>query len=98
MTFVMTCVSSALCVVLLRGGEGVTMKPELQRALESRKRDQLIKQRKQEDEARKKISPLEEELLKRHKKLDEVFIKYSPHFLSWSCQRAALATRCPRLR
>ncbi|KAI3369598.1 hypothetical protein L3Q82_024486 [Scortum barcoo] len=54
------------------GGAGVEMKPELQRVLESRKRDQLIKQRKQEDEARRKISPLEAELLKRHRKLEEL--------------------------
>uniref|UniRef100_A0A672YX78 Actin-associated protein FAM107A n=1 Tax=Sphaeramia orbicularis TaxID=375764 RepID=A0A672YX78_9TELE len=55
-----------------RGGVSVEMKPELQRVLESRKRDQLIKQRKQEDEARRKVSPLEAELQKRHKKLEEV--------------------------
>ncbi|XP_023264028.1 protein FAM107B-like isoform X1 [Seriola lalandi dorsalis] len=55
-----------------RGGVSVETKPELHRVLESRKRDQLIKQRKQEDEARKKISPLEAELLKRHKKLEEL--------------------------
>lgn len=48
------------------------MKPELQRVLESRKRDQVMKQRKQEEEAQRKISPLEAELLKRHKKLEEV--------------------------
>uniref|UniRef100_A0A3B5MFN2 Actin-associated protein FAM107A n=1 Tax=Xiphophorus couchianus TaxID=32473 RepID=A0A3B5MFN2_9TELE len=54
-----------------RGGSGVETKPELQRVLESRKRDQLIRQRKQEEEARKKISPLEAELLKRHMKLEE---------------------------
>nr|XP_046241159.1 protein FAM107B isoform X2 [Scatophagus argus] len=55
-----------------RGGAGLEMKPELQRVMESRKRDQLIKQRKQEDEAHRKISPLEAELLKRHKKLEEL--------------------------
>ncbi|KAM7421795.1 hypothetical protein PAMA_010038 [Pampus argenteus] len=55
-----------------RSGVSVEMKPELQRVLESRKRDQLIKQRKQEDEARRKISPLEEELRKRHQKLEEL--------------------------
>ncbi|MEQ2160047.1 hypothetical protein GOODEAATRI_029471, partial [Goodea atripinnis] len=54
------------------GGSGVETKPELQRVLESRKRDQLIRQRKQEEEARRKISPLEAELLKRHMKLEEV--------------------------
>ncbi|XP_026205672.1 protein FAM107B [Anabas testudineus] len=55
-----------------RGGASVEMKPELQRVLESRKRDQVIRQRKQEEEARRKMSPLEAELLKRHKKLDEL--------------------------
>ncbi|XP_035488019.1 protein FAM107B isoform X2 [Scophthalmus maximus] len=55
-----------------RTGVTVEMKPELHRVLESRKRDQLIKQRKQEDDARRKISPLEAELLKRHKKLEEM--------------------------
>uniref|UniRef100_A0A3P9QBY9 Actin-associated protein FAM107A n=1 Tax=Poecilia reticulata TaxID=8081 RepID=A0A3P9QBY9_POERE len=54
-----------------RGGSGVETKPELQRVLESRKRDQLIRQRKQEEEAHRKISPLEAELLKRHMKLEE---------------------------
>lgn len=49
-------------------------KPELQRVLEARKREQIIKQRKEEDEARKKISPLEQELLKRKDKLEEVGI------------------------
>ncbi|XP_023130330.1 protein FAM107B isoform X4 [Amphiprion ocellaris] len=55
-----------------RGGVNVEMKPELQRVLESRRRDQQIRQKKQEDEARRKISPLEAELLKRHKKLEEL--------------------------
>ncbi|XP_061075973.1 protein FAM107B isoform X2 [Conger conger] len=55
-----------------RRGVGVENKPELQRVLEQRKREQMIKQRKEEDEARKKISPLEQELLKRHKKLEEL--------------------------
>ncbi|XP_064160886.1 protein FAM107B isoform X1 [Anguilla rostrata] len=55
-----------------RRGAGVENKPELQRVLEQRKREQLIKQRKEEEEARRKISPLEQELLKRHKKLEEL--------------------------
>uniref|UniRef100_A0A8C2DY25 Actin-associated protein FAM107A n=1 Tax=Cyprinus carpio TaxID=7962 RepID=A0A8C2DY25_CYPCA len=53
-------------------GIGVENKPELQRVLEQRKREQMIKQRKQEEEARRKISPLEQELLKRHQKLEEL--------------------------
>uniref|UniRef100_A0A8C7I0R2 Actin-associated protein FAM107A n=1 Tax=Oncorhynchus kisutch TaxID=8019 RepID=A0A8C7I0R2_ONCKI len=55
----------------VRGGVvGVESKPELQRVLEARKREKVIKQRKEEDEARKKISPLEQELLKRKDKLE----------------------------
>uniref|UniRef100_A0A3Q2YEJ7 Actin-associated protein FAM107A n=1 Tax=Hippocampus comes TaxID=109280 RepID=A0A3Q2YEJ7_HIPCM len=51
-----------------RGG-GVRVesnKPELERVLECRRRDQLIKERKKQEEARRKISPLEAELRKRH--------------------------------
>ncbi|XP_033936168.1 actin-associated protein FAM107A-like isoform X2 [Pseudochaenichthys georgianus] len=55
-----------------RGGGAVEMKPELQRVLESRKRDQLIRTRKQEEETHRKVSPLEAELLKRQQKLDEL--------------------------
>ncbi|XP_047438017.1 protein FAM107B-like [Mugil cephalus] len=58
--------------LLRRGGPGVETKPELQRVLESRKRDQLMRQRRQEDEARRKVSPLEAELMKRHRKLEEL--------------------------
>ncbi|TRZ02718.1 hypothetical protein DNTS_004540 [Danionella cerebrum] len=60
--------------LLLNHKRGVTVenKSELQRVLEQRKRDQLMKQRKQEEEARRKISPLEQELLKRHQKLEEL--------------------------
>ncbi|CAN9512233.1 unnamed protein product [Ophioblennius macclurei] len=51
---------------------GCETKPELQRVLDSRKRDQLIRLRKQEDETHRKISPLEAELRKRHNKLEEM--------------------------
>ncbi|XP_077058686.1 protein FAM107B isoform X2 [Siphateles boraxobius] len=53
-------------------GISVENKPELQRVLEQRKREQMIKQKKQEEEARRKISPLEQELLKRQQKLEEL--------------------------
>ncbi|XP_034021282.1 LOW QUALITY PROTEIN: actin-associated protein FAM107A-like [Thalassophryne amazonica] len=55
-----------------RGGASVEQKPELQRVLASRRRDQLIKLRKEEEEARRKVTPLEQVLLKRHKHLDEL--------------------------
>ncbi|XP_018589679.1 actin-associated protein FAM107A isoform X2 [Scleropages formosus] len=55
-----------------RRGQGVESKSELQRVLDHRKREQMMKQRKAEEEARRKISPLEQELLKRHKKLEEM--------------------------
>ncbi|KAL0978530.1 hypothetical protein UPYG_G00171740 [Umbra pygmaea] len=54
------------------GGVGMEAKPELQRVLEARRREIMIKQRKQEDEARRKISPLEQELFKRKEKLEEL--------------------------
>ncbi|XP_061544490.1 protein FAM107B-like isoform X1 [Phycodurus eques] len=47
-------------------------KPELERVLECRRRDQLIKERKQEADARRKISPLEAELRKRLQALEEM--------------------------
>ncbi|XP_065097839.1 protein FAM107B isoform X1 [Paramisgurnus dabryanus] len=53
-------------------GVGAENKSELQRVLEQRKRDQMIRQKKEEEEARRKISPLEQELLKRHQKLEEL--------------------------
>ncbi|XP_061474744.1 actin-associated protein FAM107A isoform X2 [Rhineura floridana] len=53
-------------------GLGVESKPELQRVLEHRRRNQLIKQRKEEEEAKKLKSPFEQELLKRQHKLDQL--------------------------
>lgn len=69
-----TSVSVCVCA---RAGSTVQVKPELQRVLESRKRDQMIKQRKQEVEANRKISPLEAELMKRHRMLEEVTHKHA---------------------
>lgn len=46
-------------------------KPELQKVMEKRKRDQVIKQQK-EEEAQKKKSDLEIELQKRQQKLEQV--------------------------
>uniref|UniRef100_A0A672FWB0 Actin-associated protein FAM107A n=1 Tax=Salarias fasciatus TaxID=181472 RepID=A0A672FWB0_SALFA len=67
----------------------VEMKPELQRVLESRKREQLIRQRKQEDDAHRKMSPLEAELRKRHDKLDEV-----RHLRRSDAEVTGLGARC----
>ncbi|KGL99258.1 Protein FAM107A, partial [Charadrius vociferus] len=53
-------------------GLGVESKPELQRVLEHRRRNQLIRQKKEEEEAKKLQSPFEKELLKRHQRLDQV--------------------------
>ncbi|CAF93084.1 unnamed protein product, partial [Tetraodon nigroviridis] len=57
---------------LMHTCRSVEIKPELQRVLESRRRDQLIKQRKQEEEAHRKRSPLEAELMRRHRRLEEL--------------------------
>ncbi|CAL8340778.1 unnamed protein product [Lota lota] len=51
---------------------GAEAKPELQRVLEARRREQRGRQKRQEEEARRKVSPLEQELLKRQKKLEEL--------------------------
>uniref|UniRef100_A0A8C5S3S0 Actin-associated protein FAM107A n=1 Tax=Laticauda laticaudata TaxID=8630 RepID=A0A8C5S3S0_LATLA len=58
--------------LLMNHRRGVESKPELQRVLEHRRRNQLLKQRKEEDEAKKFKSPFEQELLKRQQKLDEL--------------------------
>ncbi|XP_013924304.1 PREDICTED: protein FAM107A [Thamnophis sirtalis] len=58
--------------LLMNHRRGVESKPELQRVLEHRRRNQLLKQRKEEDEAKKLKSPFEQELLKRQQKLDEL--------------------------
>lgn len=68
--FVCMCVGVRMCACVCV--ISVEMKPELQRVLESRKRDQLIKQRKEEKEAHRKLSPLEAELMRRHRRLEEV--------------------------
>ncbi|MEQ2212007.1 hypothetical protein XENOCAPTIV_022920 [Xenoophorus captivus] len=47
-------------------------KPELQKVLEKRKREQVIKAQKEEQEAHKKRSDLEIELMKRQQKLEQV--------------------------
>uniref|UniRef100_A0A8D0DV08 Actin-associated protein FAM107A n=1 Tax=Salvator merianae TaxID=96440 RepID=A0A8D0DV08_SALMN len=53
-------------------GLGVESKPELQRVLEHRRRNQLMRQRKEEEEAKKLKSPFEQELLKRQQRLDQL--------------------------
>ncbi|XP_044032696.1 actin-associated protein FAM107A isoform X2 [Siniperca chuatsi] len=47
-------------------------KTELQRALEKRKWEQKMKASKDQEEAKKSISPLHQELLKRHQRLEEL--------------------------
>lgn len=47
-------------------------KPELQKVLEKRKREQVLKAQKEEQEAHKKRSDLEIELMKRQQKLEQV--------------------------
>ncbi|KAJ0069424.1 hypothetical protein NL108_006030, partial [Boleophthalmus pectinirostris] len=46
-------------------------KPELQKVLEKRKREQVLKAQREEQEAHKKRSDLEIELLKRQQKLEQ---------------------------
>ncbi|OXB78712.1 UNVERIFIED_CONTAM: hypothetical protein H355_002677 [Colinus virginianus] len=53
-------------------GLSVDSKPELQRVLEHRRRNQVLRQKKEEEEAKKLQSPFEKELLKRHQRLDQL--------------------------
>lgn len=59
-------------LLFIHRGLGMESKPELQRVLEHRRRNQLIRQKKEEEEAKKLQSPFEKELLKRHQRLDQV--------------------------
>ncbi|XP_030634262.1 actin-associated protein FAM107A [Chanos chanos] len=52
-------------------GAGVEEKPELQRVLEQRSRAQALKQEREEEESRRRPTPLEQELLKRHQRLEQ---------------------------
>lgn len=56
----------------MRRGLAPQNKPELQKVLEKRKREQVIKAQKEEQEAHKKRSDLEIELMKRQQKLEQV--------------------------
>ncbi|XP_068010335.1 actin-associated protein FAM107A isoform X1 [Melanerpes formicivorus] len=60
--------------LLMNHKRGLSMdsKPELQRVLEHRRRNQFIRQKKEEEEAKKLQSPFEKELLKRHQRLDQL--------------------------
>lgn len=67
---------SLICLLFIHRGLGVESKPELQRVLEHRRRNQLIRQKKEEEEAKKLQSPFEKELLKRHQRLDQVELSF----------------------
>ena len=58
--------------LILYRGLAPQNKPELQKVLEKRKREQVIKAQKEEQEAHKKRSDLEIELMKRQQKLEQV--------------------------
>lgn len=58
--------------VFLHRGLAPQNKPELQKVLEKRKREQVLKAQKEEQEAHKKRSDLEIELMKRQQKLEQV--------------------------
>lgn len=53
-------------------------KPELQRVLEHRRRNQLIKKKKEELEAKRLQCPFEQELLRRQQRLNQVGAEPGP--------------------
>uniref|UniRef100_A0A4W3HGR4 Actin-associated protein FAM107A n=1 Tax=Callorhinchus milii TaxID=7868 RepID=A0A4W3HGR4_CALMI len=60
--------------LLMNHKRGLTTdnKPELQRVLEYRRRDQLIRQKKEEEEAQRMKSPFELQLQKRQQRLEQI--------------------------
>lgn len=66
-----TSVTRSLPLILHRG-LAPQNKPELQKVMEKRKREQVLKAQKEEQEAHKKRSDLEIELMKRQQKLEQV--------------------------
>lgn len=81
-------------------------KPELQRVLEHRRRNQLIKKKKEELEAKRLQCPFEQELLKRQQRLSQVgggpqTRPTPPPRLSWPreelCMRPQLTTRLSKM-
>uniref|UniRef100_A0A8C7IH26 Actin-associated protein FAM107A n=1 Tax=Oncorhynchus kisutch TaxID=8019 RepID=A0A8C7IH26_ONCKI len=63
-------------------GPCLNVKPELQRVLEQRNWEQGMKQRKEAEEEKKNRSPLQQELLKRHQRLEEQEgLQSSPEFI-----------------
>uniref|UniRef100_A0ABZ3NNC9 Actin-associated protein FAM107A n=1 Tax=Rattus norvegicus TaxID=10116 RepID=A0ABZ3NNC9_RAT len=55
-------------------GLGMDRKPELQRVLEHRRRNQLIKKKEEELEAKRMQCPFEQELLRRQQRLNQVYL------------------------
>lgn len=77
--------------MILHRGLAPQNKPELQKVLEKRKREQVIKAQKEEQEAHKKRSDLEIELMKRQQKLEQVNgWKREYHFVTLSEQKIKL--------
>lgn len=57
-------------------------KTELQRALEKRKWEQKMKASRDQEEAKKKMSPLPKELMKKHQKLEQVYVIFLIYFFT----------------
>lgn len=68
-------ITRRLAALIPRRGLAPQNKPELQKVLEKRKRDQVLKAQKEDQEAHKKRSDLEIELMKRQQKLEQVQLK-----------------------
>lgn len=65
-------------------------KPELQRVLEHRRRNQIIKKKKEELEAKRLQCPFEQELLRRQQRLNQVSEDTQPH-----CPGPCVPRECP---
>lgn len=72
-----------LSFLIVHRGLAPQNKPELQKVLEKRKREQILKAQKEEQEAHKKRSDLEIELMKRQQKLEQVINYKELVVLDW---------------
>lgn len=89
---------SILTVPLTLRGLGVDSKPELQRVLEHRRRNQLIKKKEEELEAKRMQCPFKQELLRRQQRLNQVGRRHPASVRASSKRKVSMGSRiylCP---
>lgn len=89
---------SLLTAPLNPRGLGMDSKPELQRVLEHRRRNQLIKKKEEELEAKRMQCPFKQELLRRQQRLNQVGGRHPASVCASSKRKVGMGSRthlCP---